>query len=285
MNTIQNIPLTDIVAGRNDRTFFDTNALRDLADSISKHGLAQPITVRELDGELFQIVAGERRFRAFKLLGLEAIPAIVRDLTDTEASAIMLAENVARDDLDPIDEARAYQSRMTGYGWSVDEVAKSAGVTSIRIQFRLKLLALRADLQDMIRKGQLTIGYAQIMSDSGLDVNFQMIAFRQLRDNPRPTLGWFRMIVNGLVSKQNQSIMFDCPLISGECETAVYTEEPAHPATSTPPKVGKTIKQILSNQSAFWQSAADEWGKIGKPFKKQECEAAAKAVQIALTCI
>jgi hypothetical protein len=112
-----------IVPGDNDRQAFEPVALQELADSIAAHGLAQPITVRPIAGGLYQIVAGERRFRAMQLLGWERVPALVRDLDDRQASAIMLVENLNRVDLNPIDEARAYSKRMTEFSWAVSDIA------------------------------------------------------------------------------------------------------------------------------------------------------------------
>lgn len=283
---IREIDTTCIIPGNNDRTQFPKAELEELAASIKAHGLIQPITIRALDAEdLYQIVAGERRFRAVQLLGWATIPAIVKDLSDEEASAIMLAENVARQDLDPIDEALAYDHRITAYGWSVQDCALKAGVSEIRIRFRLKLLSLRPDVQKLIRDGHLSIGYAQILSDAGLDANRQLLAVAHLRDNAHPTPGWFRREVNALLAEQAQVSMFgDGPLFGDACLPVSQAQpiEPPHPATTKPPKVGHTAQEVISNQVGFWQSAADAWSEIGKPFKRQECQAAAQALQAAL---
>jgi ParB family chromosome partitioning protein len=192
MKPIKDIPISRIIPGKNDRTTFDEGGLRELAGSIKEHGLIQPITLRHVkDGKLFEIVAGERRFRACKLLGWQTIPAIVTDLKDEDASAVTLAENIARKSLDPIDEACAYQSRIECFGWSMEDLSKYAGTSTIHIQFRLKLLRLIPEIQKLIRGGSMQIGYAQILADSNLDSNFQLLAFSKLRDNPKPTMGLF----------------------------------------------------------------------------------------------
>jgi ParB/RepB/Spo0J family partition protein len=282
---VTNLPINEIVPGPNDRTTFDPIKLQELAESIKEHGLIQPITVRQLDCGTYQIVAGERRYRAYKLSGQETIPAIIQDLTDEEASAIMLSENVSRSDLDPIDEAIAYATRINAFGWTIENCAERAGVSSIRVRFRIKLLKLRSDIQDLVRSGNLEIGYAQIISDCTLDANFQMLAIRSLRDNPSPTTGWFRRICNDLRGKQAQAVMFSDPLFSG-CPVVVQdprpSKEPPHPSTHTPPANGNNAKEIVQSQIGFWESAADSWNEIGKPFKKQECQAAAKALQLAI---
>ena len=190
MKSINDISISQIIPGRNDRTIFDESGLRELADSIKEHGLIQPITIRHAkDGKRFEIVAGERRFRACKLLGWQTIPAIVTALKDEDASAITLAENIARKSLDPIDEACAYQSRIESFGWSIEDLSRHAGTSTIHIQFRLKLLKLIPEIQKLIRGGDIQIGYAQILADTNLDSNFQLIGFSKLRDNPKPTTG------------------------------------------------------------------------------------------------
>ncbi len=288
MKHVEDIPISQIIPGKNDRTIFDESGLRELAASIKEHGLIQPITVRHAeDGNLFEIVAGERRFRACKLLGWRTIPAIVTDLKDEDASAITLAENIARKSLDPIDEACAYQSRIESFGWSIEEISKYAGTSTIHIQFRLKLLRLIPEIQKLIRGGNIQVGYAQILADANLDSNFQLLAFSKLRDNPKPTTGWFRSIVSELKEKQDQGILFKGPLFdkthaANEFKTE-NTREPPHPETTTPPKIGRNYKEILLNQSNFWEEAAKQWDAIGKPFKRNECKSAAQALTKALS--
>jgi ParB/RepB/Spo0J family partition protein len=283
MKPINDIPISQIIPGKNDRTIFDESGLRELAESIKEHGLIQPITVRYVeDCKQFEIIAGERRFRACKLLGWQTIPAIVTDLKDQEASAITLAENIARKSLDPIDEACAYQSRMESFGWSIEDLCKYAGTSTIHIQFRLKLLKLIPEIQKLIRGGNIQIGYAQILADANLDSNFQLIAFSKLRDNPKPTMGWFRSIVSELKEKQDQGILFRGPLFdkthdANELQTGDI-REPPHPETTTPPKIGRNYKEILLNQSNFWEEAAKQWEAIGKPFKRNECRSASQAL-------
>ncbi len=283
MKPINDIPISRIIPGKNDRTIFDESGLRELADSIKEHGLIQPITLRVAkDGKLFEIIAGERRFRACKLLGWQTIPAIVTVLKDGEASAITLAENIARKSLDPIDEACAYRSRIESFGWSIEDLSKHAGTSTVHIQFRLKLLRLIPEIQKLIRGGNIQIGYAQILAGASLDSNFQLLAFSKLRDNPKPTMGWFRSIVSELKEKQDQGILFKGPLFDKTHATNEFKieniPEPPHPETTTPPKIGRNYKQILLNQIDFWEEAAKQWDAIGKPFKRNECKSAAQAL-------
>ena len=288
------IPLTQIHPGPNDRTVFDQNGLDELAENIKTHGLIQPITVRlwapdphcvfggDPSGPLaqYEIVAGERRFRAVQLLSWKEIPAFVAELSDEEAAAIMLSENVSRKDLDPIDEARAYRVRIDRFNWTTAECAKNAGVSEITVLFRLKLLGLRDDLQHLIRTGNLSIGYAQILADAKLDTNRQTLAVKALRDNPRPVPGWFRNVCSEYATQQNQVNLFDADSLLNiqEVPAAAISADPPHPDTTVPPVQGNGKLDILRSQADFWRSAAQEWKRIGKPFKSQECEAAAKAV-------
>ena len=289
MSKIEMIDTRDIIPGPNDRTKFNQSSLSELAANIKEHGLIQPITVRQLDAaDCYQIVAGERRFRACKdILGWTEIPAIVKDLTDEEASAIMLAENIARDDLDPIDEANAYASRMALYGLSAQDIADQAGVTVIRVRFRIKLLALRPDIQSLVRSDDLQLGYAQVLASANLDPNRQILALAKLRDNPRATPAWFRRIVNELLEQQAQGALFEMPLFGGPAEIvkAEAPELPPHPSDTAPPKVGSTPREIITSQATFWETAATAWDELGKPFKRQECQAAAMALQTTLAFV
>lgn len=295
--TPKNILVSSIHTGGNDRTVFKPQELETLAGSIRKHGLIQPITVNLFSpdpscvfggdrlGSMAQytLIAGERRLRAVKLLGEELISANVIEVSPAEASILMLIENVARVDLDPIDEARAYQIRIEKLGWTIEECAKHTGVSTIKVQFRLKLLSLRDDLQGLIRSGNLSIGYAQILADSNLDPNRQLLATKTLRDNPKPTPGWFRTIVGQYQTQQNQAGLFDTSnfLVCQEMPIESTVTEPAHPSTTTPPVVGRKPLNILRNQIEFWNNAAAAWDLLGKPFKRNECLAASQAVAYA----
>lgn len=289
MKTITEIDIAMTVPGNNDRTIFSQKDLQALADNIKANGLIQPISVRQLpDTELYQIIAGERRFRACKLAGMEIIPAIVSDLSDEEAAILMMAENTSRKDLDPIDEAKAFEVRIERFDWSVEQCAKHAGVTTIHVRFSLKLIKIREDLQALCRTGDLQRGYAQILADADLDNNFQMIAFRELRDNPKPTPTWFRKVTSRLLTQQAQGQLFDLPLMGGpmlEQSQPTKLVEPPHPKTTIPPKSGESAREIITKQATFWQEAARAWDELGKPFKRQECESAAMALKSTLAFI
>lgn len=215
-SAVQNVPVERIRAGSNDRTVFNEEKLKELADSIAKNGLAQPITVRVMDGgEWFQIVAGERRFRAMaQVLGWAEVPAIVRELTDEEASAIMLVENTSRVDLDPIAEASAYASRIELYGWTRERVAETAGVSVERVRQRLSLLKLADEVQHLVKVGQMPLGHAVLLEE--LDINRQRIAVTVYREAKVMPLSRWREVLATLLEQQmaeSQMSMFDLQLM------------------------------------------------------------------------
>lgn len=201
------LPSACIYAGNNDRKTFDPEGLRELAESIRDNGLAQPPTVRNIADGQYEIVAGERRFRAINLLGWETIPVIIRDLSDEEASAIMLAENTSRADLNPLEEGQAYQIRQERFGWSFARIAETAGVSVQRVQRRLSLLQLLPEVQTMVKHGHFPLGHAELLHD--LDANRQGIALRLFRESPAMPLSRFRQIVGQLRAEQDQDALFN----------------------------------------------------------------------------
>src|SRR5262249_27710376 len=153
---VQEIAVSDIGANPfQPRTRFDNDSLRELADSIRATGVLQPVLVRRIDGT-YQLVAGERRLRAAGLAGLETIPAVVRDVNDTEMMELALIENLQREDLNPIDEAKAYQSLVTKIGMTHDQISERVGKQRSSITNALRLLALPPEVQDMVSRGTLT---------------------------------------------------------------------------------------------------------------------------------
>jgi len=205
--TLTAIPIDRIERGDNDRQSFDQVALEELSESIRTHGLVQPITIRPMPDGQYQIVAGERRWRACKLLAWTEIPAIVRTLTDEAASAIMLAENVGRKDLTPIEEAHAYHRRIDRFGWSESQVAEVAGVSVDLVKRRLCLLNLVPEAQQLVGSGQCPVGHGQAMAC--LDNNRQRIALRVYSHSSGMTLRTFRQVTGELLQEQSQEALFD----------------------------------------------------------------------------
>ena len=143
------------------RQDFDEEELEALADSISEHGIVQPLTVRQLDSGYYQIIAGERRWRAARLSGLNEVPAIVIEADDKKTMELALIENLQRQDLNPVEEALGYQSLMDDYGLTQDETAKRVGKSRPAVANALRLLGLCPEVLEKLRSGALTAGHAR----------------------------------------------------------------------------------------------------------------------------
>ena len=143
------------------RRDFDDEELQQLADSISEHGVIQPLTVRLLPSGYYQIIAGERRWRASRLAGLNEIPAVVIEADDRKATELALIENLQRQDLNPVEEALGYQSLIVDYGLTQEETAKSVGKSRPAVANALRLLQLCPEVLEMLRCGKLTAGHAR----------------------------------------------------------------------------------------------------------------------------
>jgi ParB family transcriptional regulator, chromosome partitioning protein len=160
---LQQVPIDLIVPNPfQPRSAFPEDTIRELADSIRSSGLLQPILLRRVDGK-YQVVAGERRLRAAKLAGLQAVPAVVRDLGDRESLELAVTENVMREDLNPIEVARAYYSLQERFQLGHDEIAARIGVNRSTVSNTLRLLRLPQQLQDMVAKGDVSAGHARAL--------------------------------------------------------------------------------------------------------------------------
>lgn len=164
---IQLIRINEIVSGRyQPRRHFEDIKIRELAQSIKEKGVLQPIIVRKAkDG--YELIAGERRLRAARIANLEEIPAIVKDISEEEALQIALIENLQREDLNPIEEAEAYQYLIEKFGYSQEEVAKKIGKDRATIANALRLLRLPREIKDDLIKGNLSAGHARAILSLG----------------------------------------------------------------------------------------------------------------------
>ena len=156
------IPISQVEPGLNQpRKRFDPEALADLAQSIRLHGIIQPLTVRRLASGYYQIIAGERRWRAAKEAGLSEVPALIIEADDRKVMELALIENLQREDLNPAEEARGYQSLMEDYGLTQEQVAQRMGKSRPAVANTLRLLALPQDLMELVESGQLSAGHAR----------------------------------------------------------------------------------------------------------------------------
>lgn len=156
--------ISEIEPNRNQpRKEFDENALSDLAQSISQHGLLQPLLVRPLPMGGYQIVAGERRYRACRMAGLTEVPVTIRELTDTQTMEIALIENLQREDLSAIEEALGYKTLMEEHGFSQEEVATSVGKSRPAVANALRLLKLPESVLEYLREDKISAGHARAL--------------------------------------------------------------------------------------------------------------------------
>ena len=145
------------------RKEFDDAALAELADSIAQHGVLQPLLVRPLIGGGYQLVAGERRWRASRMAGLTEVPVVVRQMSDQEMMELALIENLQREDLSPMEEAEGYRTLMEGYSLTQEEVAQIVGKSRPAVANSLRLLALPNEIGEMVRSGELSAGHARAL--------------------------------------------------------------------------------------------------------------------------
>ncbi len=145
------------------RKQFDADALADLADSIREHGIIQPLTVRKLQSGYYQIIAGERRWRAARMAGLSEVPAIVIEADDRKAMELAMIENLQREDLNPIEEAEGYQMLMSQYNMTQEETAQRVGKSRSAVANALRLLHLCPSVRAMVEDGRLSNGHARTL--------------------------------------------------------------------------------------------------------------------------
>ena len=171
------LPISQIETYANQpRKHFDEDALHDLADSIREHGIIQPLTVRKLSSGYYQIIAGERRWRAARIAGLTQVPAIVIEADDRKVTELALIENLQREDLNPIEEAEGYKSLMDNYKMTQEEAAARVGKSRSAVANSLRLLGLCAEVRKLLEGGQLSGGHARALLPLKADAQKQAAA-------------------------------------------------------------------------------------------------------------
>ncbi|MCH5194757.1 MAG: ParB/RepB/Spo0J family partition protein [Oscillospiraceae bacterium] len=166
----QTLRMSDIEPNRGQpRQHFDEAAITDLADSIRQHGLIQPIVVRPMESGGYQIVAGERRWRACRMLGMTEVPAVIREFTDFETAQIALIENIQREDLNPIEEAAAYRTLMDEYSMTQEQLSKAVGKSRSAIANSVRLLNLPEPVIEMLKKREISTGQAKALAAADSD--------------------------------------------------------------------------------------------------------------------
>ena len=161
------------------RKTFDEQALQDLADSIAQYGLIQPIVARRLEGGYYQIIAGERRWRASRMAGLTEVPVRVLEADDRRTAELALVENLLREDLNPIEEAKGYRTLMEEYGLTQEETARSVGRSRPAVANALRLLSLSPQVMELVEKKELSAGHARALLPLSSD-QLQLEAAREV---------------------------------------------------------------------------------------------------------
>ena len=172
-NTPVTLNIDELEANTNQpRSKFDVEALKELADSLSRHGIIQPIVVKPLSWGKYKIIAGERRYRAAKMAGLKEVPVIIRDISDSQIMELALVENLQREDLSALEEAKGYKSLIENYGMTQAEVAQTVGKSRPYIANTIRLLNLPQSVIEKLEVGEITAGHARAMLalSSGDDV-------------------------------------------------------------------------------------------------------------------
>lgn len=158
------LPINEIVPNKDQpRKTFDEGALQELADSIVQHGVLQPLLVRPLPSGGYQLVAGERRWRASRIAELKEVPVVVKELSDVETMEIAIIENLQREDLNPIEEAEGLQALIDRCGFTQEDVAVSVGKSRPAIANALRLLKLPQEIRDMTKNGEISAGHARAL--------------------------------------------------------------------------------------------------------------------------
>ena len=166
--------INDIEPNRDQpRKHFDEAALNELADSIALHGVIQPLLVRPISDSGYQLIAGERRWRASRLAGLTEVPVVIREMTDSEAMELALIENLQREDLNPIEEAEGYKLLMDTYSLTQSEAAERVGKSRPAVANAMRLLSLPKEVLDLIKEGRISSGHGRTLL--GLNDNSMML--------------------------------------------------------------------------------------------------------------
>ena len=161
-NSTTKVKLMDIEPNREQpRKQFDEEALAELSDSIAQHGVLQPLLVRPMPDGGYQLVAGERRWRASRMAGLTEVPVVIRDLTDSQVAELALVENLQRENLNPLEEANGYKELSDKFGYTQEKISEIVGKSRPSIANALRLLNLPEDVQEMVSNGSISMGHAR----------------------------------------------------------------------------------------------------------------------------
>lgn len=184
MVSTNTLSINEIIPNKDQpRKTFDEGALQELADSIIQHGVLQPLLVRPLPTGGYQLVAGERRWRASRIAGLKEVPVVIKELSDVETMEIAIIENLQREDLNPIEEAEGLQALIDRCGFTQEDVAVSVGKSRPAIANALRLLKLPPEVRDMTRNGDISAGHARALLAFDNDAMIYEISQNIIKNN------------------------------------------------------------------------------------------------------
>ena len=209
---------------RQPRRSFDEEALAQLADSIREHGVLQPILVRPMLHGGYQIVAGERRYRASRMAGLTEVPVVIRELSDSETMQLALIENLQREDLSPLEEAAGYKTLADDYSFSQEDIAKTVGKSRSAVANAMRLLTLPDEVKELVGEGKLSAGHARALLALEDRENIAPTAQKTVSDglSVRQTEALVKKL-NGAQPKPKKPAQ-KLPLLFKECELAMSQE-------------------------------------------------------------
>lgn len=220
------VSINDIEPNREQpRKDFDEKALSELAESIAQHGVIQPLLVRPISDGGYQLVAGERRWRASRMAGLSEVPVFIREMSDRQVAEVALIENLQREDLNPLEEAKGYAQLMKSYDMTQEQVAKSVGKSRPAVANAMRILELPEEVLEFVRQGKLSAGHARTLLPLKDDAVIMNVAMQIISKDisVRETERIVKSIVNpkkekSSAKKAKRDSYYD------ECELAIRAE-------------------------------------------------------------
>lgn len=221
------VNINDIEPNRDQpRKTFEEGALRELSDSIAMHGVLQPLLVRPLSDGGYQLIAGERRWRASRMAGLSEVPVFIKEMSDKEAMEFALIENLQREDLNPIEEAEGFKLLMDTYSLTQNEAAERVGKSRPAVANALRLLALPASVLELVRKGELSSGHARTLIPLNDEKTILKLAEEIIKKeiSVRETERIVKSILKPKADKDNKGKKVKRDPYYDECELAIREE-------------------------------------------------------------
>ena len=247
-NGIVTLNINDLEPNKEQpRKEFDIEQLNLLADSINKHGVIQPLTVREKNGA-YQIVAGERRWRAAKIAGLSDVPVRIMELSDSETAQIALIENLQREDLNPIEEANGYRLLSEKYGLKQEEIAVSVGRARSSITNALRLLELPEEVKELTRQGKLSQGHCKALLSVQDELKQLELAHKTVKE--QLSVRQLEALCKALAAGDKKAVFKQIPAFFTEAEISLKNLT-GHPVKITPRKNKITLEISCKNEDEF----------------------------------